>query len=276
MRLKTIATDMFFAPPYQYPPAGLYTPGHAALFATAAMLIALALALTRRASPATVRRIVRVCTGVLWGLEIAKIVFVLLVTGSRNPNDFIPLYYCSLVLYAGLFSSVGRGRLRRLGDVFLATGGMIGGACFLVCPNTSLPRYPVFHFISFHSFLLHGIMVFLGLLLLMRGLVRLRFSDLWYCAGLVSAMCLLAFLFNLIYSNATGTETANLMFMSRDFPGTPVHLLFVLTGKLFPAAMWLVQAFVPYLAVYGILQLMCKVKTKNRRKRSYTETAQPR
>lgn len=253
---------MFFALPYQYPPAGLYTLGHAALFAATALLIALSLMLTRRANAGTVRRIVRVCTAVLWGLEIAKIVFVLLVTGSRDPNDFIPLYYCSLVLYAGLFSSVGRGRLQRLGDVFLATGGMIGGACFLVCPNTSLPRYPVFHFISLHSFLLHGIMVFLGILLLARGVVRLCFSDLWYCAGLVSVMCLLAVLFNLIYSGITGTETANLMFMSRDFPGTPVHLLFAMTGKAFPVAMWLIQAFVPYLAVYGALQLMYKVKTK--------------
>lgn len=252
---------MFFALPYTYPPCGLYTWGHGVLFAATAALIVLALFLTRKAGDLAVRRIIRVCTGVLWGLEIAKILFVLLVTGSRNPNDFIPLYYCSLVLYAGLCSSVGRGKLRRLGDVFLATGGMIGGACFLVCPNTSLPRYPVFHFISFHSFLLHGIMVFLGLLLLQRGIVRLRLRDLWYCSGLVSAMCLLAFLFNTVYSNVTNTQTANLMFMSRDFPGTPVHILYVLTGKLFPVAMWLVQAFVPFLAVYAVLRLLHQTET---------------
>lgn len=253
---------MFFALPYTYPPCGLYTPGHAALFVVTAALIALALYLTRQVDEIAVRRIVRAATGVLWGLEIAKILFVLLVTDSHNPNDFIPLYYCSLVLYAGLFSSLGRGKLQRLGDVFLATGGMIGGACFLICPNTSLPRYPVFHFISFHSFFLHGTMVFLGLLLLTR-LIRLRFSDLAYCAGLVSAMCLLAFLFNTIYSNITGTETANLMFMSRDFPGTPVHILYALTGKFFPVGMWLVQAFIPFLAVYAVLRLLHKTDAES-------------
>lgn len=252
---------MFFSLPYEYTPCGLFTWGHALLFCVTALLIAAGLYASRGWGERAVRRMVRLATALLWALEIGKILFVLFKTGSRNPNDFIPLYYCSLVLYAGLFSSVGKGRLRRLGDVFLATGGLIGGACFLICPNTSLPRYPVFHFISFHSFLLHGLMVFLGLLLLLRGVVRLRPADVVYCAGLVSAMCAAALAYNNIYSAVTGTNTANLMFMSRDFPGTPVHLLYVLTGKAFPAAMWLLQAFVPYYAVYGAVTLLTKKKT---------------
>lgn len=249
---------MFFSLPFEYPPCGLFGWGHATLFFVTALLIAGGLFAARNADVRTVRRIVRISTLLLWVLEMAKILFVLLRTGSRNPNDFVPLYYCSLVLYAGLFSSFGKGWVRRVGDVFLATGGMIGGACFLFCPNTSLPRYPMFHFISLHSFLLHGLMVFLGLLLLLRGVVRLSSRDVICCAGLVSAMCAAALIFNNVYSAATGTESANLMFMSRDFPGTPVHLLYVLTGKAFPVVMWLLQAFVPYYAVFFTVKLCTK------------------
>lgn len=102
-------------------------------------------------------------------------------------------------------------------------------------------------------------MVYLGLLLILRGALHLRLRDLWYCAGLVSGMCLAAYIFNTITDRLHGTDTVNLMFMSHDFPGTPIHILYTIAGPLFPAAMWLLQAFIPYLAVYGVLALYRKL-----------------
>ncbi len=252
---------MFFAPPYAYTPCGLFTIGHLVLFLLAAFGIALGLYASRGMREREVRRVIRVSTALLWALELAKVLFVLLVVGSRNPNDFIPLYYCSLILYAGLLSSLGKGVWQKLGDVFIASGGIIGGACFLVVPNTSLPRYPVWHFISLHSFLLHGLMVYLGLLLLWRGAYRLQRRDAAYCAALISTMCVLAFLFNTVWDvTHPDFAVANLMFMSKDFPGTPVSVLYRLCGPVFPVAMWLLQAFGPFLAVWGVQQLALRVR----------------
>ncbi len=256
---------MFFAPPYASAPCGMYTVGHLALFLIAASAIALGLYASRALDACGVRRIIRVSTAVLWVLELAKILFVLLVVGSTNPNDFIPLYYCSLILYAGLFASLGHGVLQKLGDVFIATGGIVGGACFLVCPNTSLPRYPFFHFISFHSFLLHGLMVFLGLLLLWRGGYRIKRQDAVYCVTLISAMCLIAFIFNTVWDlTHPDFAVANLMFMSKDFPGTPVSLLYRLCGRLFPIAMWLIQALGPFFGMLGLQRLAAALWQKRR------------
>jgi len=249
---------MFFSPPYTYPPAGLYTGGHFLLLGITALLIAAGLFAARRADEKAVRRIVRVSVAVLWALEVCKILFVLLLTGSRNPNDFVPLYYCSLTLYAGLFSAVGRGWVRRLGDVFLATGGLVGGVAFLLCPNTSLPRYPVFHFISWHSFLLHGLMVFLALLLLFRLRLNFSLSDIRYPAGLVSVLCVVAYVFNAVYDRVTGQTAANLMFVSKNFPGTPIALLYRVSGPVFPVCMWAIQSFCPYLAVFGLWLLVTR------------------
>ncbi len=252
----------FFCKPYELEPCGLFTAGHLVLLLVTAFLVGIGLWLSRRMSEGQVRFTVRVSTAVLWGLEVAKILFVLIVTGSTNPNDFVPLYYCSLILYAGVFGSVGRGWLRHLGDVFIATGGLVGGICFLISPNTSLPRYPALHFISFHSFLLHGLMVYLGLLLLLR-LYRPRLRDLRLCAGLVSVMCGGSWVFNLIWDKAhpAGPE-ANLMFMSHDFPGTPVSVLYRISGGLFPIFMWLIQALVPFLAVLGACRAWEAIKNK--------------
>ena len=241
----------------------MYTVGHLALFLVTVIGIAAGLYLARGIDARGVRTVIRVVTALLWVLEIAKILFVLLVTKSDNPNDFIPLYYCSLILYAGLFSSVGKGFWQKLGDVFIATGGVAGGICFMLVPNTSLPRYPAVHFISFHSFLLHGLMVFMGLLLLTRGIYRIRICDLRYCAGLVSAMCAAAYAYNLLWDAFNPDRAvANLMFLSKDFPGTSVSILYHATGAFFPVLMWLIQAFVPFLLFVAVQKAVDAVRKK--------------
>ena len=239
----------FFCAPNTYTPAGVWSAGHALLFAASLVLIALALYLSRRMSARAVRLVLRVSTLTLWVLELCKILFVLFSNGSRDPNDFVPLYYCSLILYAGAFSSLFGGCVRFLGDCFIATAGLVGGAVFLLFPTSTLPYYPAWHFLSLHSFLLHALMVYLGLLLLLRGIYRPVLRDIGYPAALISACCALALAFNLIYDHLTGCASANLMFLSKDFPGTPVSLIYRLTGVFFTPFMWLAQAFLPFLLV---------------------------
>ena len=240
---------MFFSPPGQYAPAEMFSLGHFLLLTVTLALVALGLYLCRQKTHADVRRIIRAVTLLLWVLEIIKIWFVLLVTKNTNPTALIPLYYCSLILYAGAFSSFGKGNLRHIGDVFLATGSLVGGAVFLVLPTTSLPNYPLFHFLSLHSFLLHGLMVFVGLLMLLRGVYKPLLRDVKYCALLITAVCAVAYIFNTVYDRVMGVSVANLMFVSKDFPGTPLTVIYHLTGPLFPIVMWLGQAFGPFLLV---------------------------
>ena len=256
---------MFFSLPGQYAPAGMFSPAHLLIFSVTVALVILGLYLCRHKTHEDVRRIIRAITLLLWVLEIVKILFVLLVTKNTNPNSFIPLYYCSLILYAGAFSSLGRGKLRQVGDVFLATGSLVGGAVFLVLPTTSLPTNPLFHFLSFHSVLLHGLMVFLGLLLLLRGVYKPVLSDVKYCALLITAVCAVAYIFNTVYDRVMGVSVANLMFVSKDFPGSPLTVIYHLTGPLFPIVMWLGQAFGPFLLVlwgYRLALYLKKCKAK--------------
>lgn len=247
---------MFFSLPGEYPPAGLFSCWHLLLLLVSVCLVAAGLYLSRNMTAAAVRRTVRIVTACLWGLELAKILFVLLVTGSKNPNEFVPLYYCSIILYAGLLSSLGSPLLMRVGDAFIAMGGIVGGAVFLLMPTTSLPQYPAFHFITWHSFLLHGIMVYLGLLLLVRRVYRPRLRDIRYVASLTGAICALAWLFNTVYNRISGDPIANLMFISRDFAGTPVSVIYRLCGRFFTPVMCLGQAFLPFFLTYGGIALV--------------------
>ena len=73
--------------------------------------------------------------------------------------------------------------------------------------------------------------------------------------------CLCAFLFNLIFDRLSGWPVANLMFLSKDFPGTPVSLLYRIAGPVFPVAMWLLQSFVPFYLVYAVYRLFARQAT---------------
>ena len=152
---------MLFARPGEYEPCGMFTIGHFELIIITIFGIVVALKNTIHKTKEEVKQIIKRCTIAMWILEVIKISFKLYTGDVRNLNNYVPLYYCSLLLYAGLLSSFAKNKLKRIGDVFLATGGIIGGILFMILPTTSLPAYPMLHILSLHSFLFHGIMVYL-------------------------------------------------------------------------------------------------------------------
>ena len=170
---------------------------------------------------------------------------------GNNINTYIPLYYCSILLYAGIFSSIGKGTLKRIGDVFLATGGIIGGIIFLILPTTSITTYPAFHYLSLQSFIYHGAMIYLGIIINKSKYIELKMNDIVYYGSLVGIMCLVAFVFNNIFDS-------NLMFISKDFPNNPITILYKLTGKFFPLIVSLIQIAPPFYTVMGLKKIMHK------------------
>ena len=142
--------------------AGMFTFQHWMLVIVTLALIAIAVKFTKVNEKNDLKKIIRRLTIVIWVLEILKEIYVFKMGNGSNLNKSVPLYYCSLLLYSGIFSSFGKGKLQRIGDVFLATGGIVAGLVFIIFPTTSLPEYPVFHFISLHSFFFHGVMIYLG------------------------------------------------------------------------------------------------------------------
>ena len=237
---------MFLSKPGEYPPCGMFNFRHLTLFIITIIGVIFAVNHTKIKEKSDVKKIIRIITVIVWVLEILKIIFNFIVGNGRNVNKVVPLYYCSLLLYSGFLSSIGKGVIQRVGDVFLATGGIVGGLVFLIFPTTSLPEYPMFHFLSLHSFFFHGTMIYLGIIINKIKYIEIKFSDLKYYACLVFVICIAAYIVNSICGS-------NLMFISQDFPGTPITIIYKLTGKLFPIIMSLAQMTLPFLLVYGVL-----------------------
>lgn len=242
---------MFLAKPGEYSPCGMFNFKHLILFIVTISGIVFATKRTKIKEKKDIKRIIQIVTVIIWVLEILKIIFDFAVGDGKNINKVVPLYYCSLLLYAGLLSSIGKGVIQRIGDVFLATGGIIGGLVFLIMPTTSLPEYPMFHFISLHSFLYHGIMIYLGVIINKFKYIELKMSDIKYYSVLILIICIGAYIIN----SKCGS---NLMFISQDFPKNPITIIYHLTGKLFPIVMSLAQMTLPFLLVYGIVNIKNK------------------
>lgn len=255
---------MLFANPGEYEPCGMFTLDHLKLVIITIIGIILALKKTVNKTKDEVKKIIKRCTIIMWIFEIIIISFKLRTGDIRNVNNYVPLYFCSLLLYAGLLSSFAEGILKRVGDVFLATGGIVGGITFIFLPTTSLPSFPMLHIVSLHSFLFHGIMVYLGLLINLTNYIDLKIKDIKYYASLVGIVCLLAFCVNQIFDS-------NLMFISKNFPGTPLEPIYNLTGPFFTIIVSTAQMFLPFYIIYGIIILIKRKKLNYSRKDNKNE-----
>ena len=145
--------------------------------------------------------------------------------------------------------------LKRIGDVFLATGSIVGGIVFVLFPTTSLPSYPMFHFISIHSFFFHGTMIYLGILVNITNYIKLEKNDIKYFATLVGTMCILALIINNIFDS-------NLMFISKNFPNSPLQIIYNLTNGtiLYNLILISVQLTLPFYVPYWIIKRVKKFK----------------
>lgn len=234
---------MFLSKPGVYEPCGMFTFSHLGIFTITCLCILLALMYTKVNKKEDIRKIIIGLTILVWILEVLKTIYNFSIGKGGEINKVVPLYYCSLLLYSGLLSSFGKGIFKKIGDVFIATGGIVGGIVFLVLPTTSLPEYPVFHFISIHSFLFHGIMIYLGIVVNKYKYVELKFSDIKYYALLIGIVCVFAYIVNV-------NKGSNLMFISKDFPGTPLSRIYNSTGKLYTPLCCLVQMTIPYIFIF--------------------------
>ena len=70
-------------------------------------------------------------------------------------------------------------------------------------------------------------------------------KDIIYFAEFVGGICALSLLVNNIFDS-------NLMFISKDFPGTPITILYHIAGKFFTPIMILAQMTLPFLVVYSV------------------------
>ncbi|MBQ9780016.1 MAG: YwaF family protein [Clostridia bacterium] len=169
--LKNFFTHKDFLPPAEDIAGTMFTPLHLIFAAVVlAAVIGLGLLLSKKSE-----KTIRITFGILWAaiviLEVVKIIWETVsgATVSFEWGGILPLYPCSIFMYAMPFAIFGKGKVRYMGCGYVCSLGLLGGGINFIYPATILGNYSCISFAGFHTFLYHGVMVFCALVMLRSG-----------------------------------------------------------------------------------------------------------
>ena len=145
-------------------------------------LMTILLVILRKSSKEKVLTIIRVVSIFLTIFYIVKTVwesfYDIKLSGSFNMG-LLPLDACSIIMYSGLISGFGKGKIKKMADGWLSTGSIVGGFATMLYLN-AFKYYPFFSFGAFYSMIWHFLMVFLGLLLIVTNYVDNKYIRVIY------------------------------------------------------------------------------------------------
>jgi len=173
--LKEVLAHFFthkdFLPAPETIPGTLFTPLHLLFSAVCIAAVILFGLFVAKRSEKTIRTVFGILWGVLVIWEVAKILWESYtgVTVNVEWTGILPLYPCSIFLYAMPFAAFGRGLVRRAACGYVCSLGLLGGAINFVYPANILGRYSCLSFAGFHTFFYHGAIVFTALVMLRSG-----------------------------------------------------------------------------------------------------------
>ena len=172
--IKNFFTHKDFLPAAKEIPGTLFTPLH---FVFAALCIALLVFLcikTSKKSEKTIRTVFAILWVAVIILEPTKIIWETLCgrTVSFEWAGILPLYPCSIFMYAMPFAIWGKENVRSAACGYVCTLGLLGGAINFVYPANILQNYSCISFAGFHTFFYHGAIVFCAVVMMLSGYHR--------------------------------------------------------------------------------------------------------
>jgi hypothetical protein len=169
--IQNFFTHKDFLPPAQQIPGTLFTPLHLITSLICVVLIAGACFMLRKAKESTLRRIYAALWVATIILEPSKILWESLCGNAVRVEltGVLPLYPCSIFMYAMPFAIWGKGNVRAAACGYVCSLGLLGGAINFVYPANVLSNYSCISFAGFHTLLYHGTMVFCAVTMLLTG-----------------------------------------------------------------------------------------------------------
>lgn len=169
--IRNFFTHKDFLPGADKLPGTLFTPLHFLASAGWIALIVLTCVFLHKKKEQTIKTVFAVLWATLAVAEIVKITWETccgaVVTFEWGGN--LPLYPCSIFLYAMPFAIWGKGRVRYAACGYVCSLGILGGAINFIYPANILSNYSCISFAGFHTLFYHGVMVLCAVLMLITG-----------------------------------------------------------------------------------------------------------
>ncbi len=233
--------------------AGMFNSLHLVATALFFMLLVLLLVLSRKMSARAAERTLLWLTIAVTVMEIIKIA--VRIRRGLGPDSWVPLYFCSLFIFAVWLVRIPCEPLRRTGYAFITMGGITASVFFTFYPSTSLGMYPLISGATLHSFMYHLIMCYCGILVLWRGLYRPRAVDSAGYFIFIASACLASAVCN----RHLGT---NCMFLGHPFGLPLLEPLLELSPMLYRCTVTVAQGSLMFWANFGLYSLMAHLSAK--------------
>ena len=198
-------------------------------------------------------------------LELCMIVFRCFREGDPwNWLYSLPLFMCSIPLFAIPMAAFTRGRLKEASLDFVSIFGMLAAVMGTYGAGNNYGTYPVLGIDNVHSGITHAIAGFASLYILVAGLASMKRRNIWISFSIITAFCAVAYAADILIPY-------NYMFLMRG-DGTPYDIFYGLTGGspvLYPLTVLLL--FFAYIAAFYLVFYLISGK---RRKKAEKQTAE--
>lgn len=169
--LQNFFTHKDFLPPAGELPGTLFTPLHFVFSLCCIAIVVASCLLCAKKDENTLRMVFAILWATTVVLEFAKIIWE---TYSGKTVQFewggvLPLYPCSIFMYAMPFAIWGKGKVRYAACGYVCSLGLLGGAINFVYPANILNNYSCISFAGFHTLFYHGVMVLCAATMLLTG-----------------------------------------------------------------------------------------------------------
>lgn len=258
--LKNFFTHKDFLPAADQIPGTLFTPLHLAVSACCAGVIALLCIGLKKKSEKTLRITYAVAWATVVVLEIVKILWETYTGATVNFewSGILPLYPCSIFMYAMPFAIWGRGKVRSAACGYVCTLGLLGGAINFVYPANILGSYSCISFAGFHTLLYHGVIVLCAVTMLMTGYHSFTGVTKWQQLLLPAVpLLLVSVAANLVNYSPIGSDY--MFFKLNSFFFAPI-------GAATPDWLATVLVYVIYLLIHGLPYLPSYLANRSKAK----------
>ena len=271
-----IFLSKFFCKENEYEPVGMFSVGHIVTLIIFLLIVAFCAYKCRKIGKDKAIFLTKIIAIVVTVLEIIKITIAFINGEGDKLDHWVPLYFCSMFIYAAWLAGYAKGKIADLGRAFVGTGGIIAGLSFLIFPTTSFTMYPLFHYFCMYSMVYHSLMVFLGITYLLNGVVKIDKKSFIDYVIFCSVLNILAIIVNSlpIYIHVDNVPTSgynypypyytNFMFLKRA-GNTPVKILCDISDKvpvIFTILMFIICIFGTYFLIWLVVTIIEKIRGK--------------
>lgn len=271
-----IFLSKFFCKENEYEPVGMFSVGHIVTLIIFLLIVAFCVYKCRKIGKDKAIFLTKIIAIVVTVLEIIKITIAFINGEGDKLDHWVPLYFCSMFIYAAWLAGYAKGKIADLGRAFVGTGGIIAGLSFLIFPTTSFTMYPLFHYFCMYSMVYHSLMVFLGITYLLNGVVKIDKKSFIDYVIFCSVLNILAIIVNSIpiYIHVDNVPTSgynypypyytNFMFLKRA-GNIPVKILCDISDKvpvIFTILMFIICIFGTYFLIWLVVTIIEKIRGK--------------